>query len=105
MAVAHYVLTLTGSAQALSTVSGATVDTVRTVSMQPGTANANPVYVGASGVSSTVFGVRLEVPVTNIPPAPFMLGETQSQIGHFKLSDVYVIGTNAEKLHLLVVTI
>jgi hypothetical protein len=105
MAVAQHVLTLTGSAQALSTASGASSNAIRTVSIQPGTANANPVFIGDVNVSDTVYGIRIPASVTNEPPAPIILGETQSQVGHFKLSDVYVRGTNTEKVHLLVVTI
>ena len=105
MAVAQYVLTLTGSAQALSAATNATTATVRTVSLQPGVANANPIYIGDANVSSSAYGIRLPAPVASEPPAPVILGETQSQHGHFKLADVYVIGTNTEKVHLLVVTI
>lgn len=105
MAVAHYVLTLSGSAQALSTITGATTRPIRTVTLQPGTANTNPVYVGASTLTSSDYGVRLEAPETSIPPAPLILADTQGLVGHFKLSDVYVLGTNNEKLHLLVVSI
>lgn len=105
MAVSQHVLTLTGSAQALSTASGASTATIRTVSIQPGTANTNPVYIGDANVTSSAYGIRLPAPVSSEPPAPVILGETQSQVGHFKLSDVYVSGTNAEKVHLLVVTI
>lgn len=105
MAIAHHVLTLTGSAQALSTVSGATVKSIRTVTLQPGAANAGEVYIGGATVSASDYGVRLEVPEDSIPPAPMILAETQSPYGHFKLSDLYVIGTNTDKLHLLVVTI
>lgn len=105
MALAHHVLTLNGSAQALSTISGATTKAIRTVTLQPGAANTGAVYVGGSTVSSTDYGVRLEVPVSTVPPPPMIFADTQSQYGHFKLSDMYVIGTNNEKLHLLVVTV
>lgn len=101
--VGHYVLTLSGSAQALSSASGSPPDrAVRTVSLQPGASNAAAVYVGDADVSDSDYGVRLEAASGGVPPAPFMLGETQSQVGHFKLSDLYVLGSNTEKLHLLV---
>jgi hypothetical protein len=105
MAVAHYTLTLNASAQALSTVSGATEASVRTVSLQPGAANTGVLYIGGAGVSAANYGIRVPAPVSSEPPAPVILGDTQSPYGHFKLSDVYVLGTNAEKVHLLVVTI
>ena len=88
MAVAHYVLTLSGSAQALSSVTSPTTASIRTVALQPGAANSNPVYVGASGVSSTVYGARLPAAAAGEPPAPMMLADTQGQVGHFKLSDI-----------------
>lgn len=105
MAIAHHVLTLNGSAQALATITGSTTKAIRTVTLQPGTANSEAVYVGASGVTTSDYGVRIPASVAGVPPPPLMLGETQSQYGHFKLSDVYVIGTSDETLHLLVVTV
>lgn len=105
MAVLHYSLTLTGSAQALSSVTNATTDSIRTLTIQPAAANGGAVYVGASGVTNAAYGVYIPAPASSIPPAPFMLGETQSQHGHFKLSDVYVTGSNADVVKLLVVTI
>ncbi len=98
--IAHHVLTLDGNAQALSTVTGALPAGVRTVSLQPNGGNGNPVYVGGAGVSSTVYGVRLEAGATGVPPAPFVLGEFQT--GWVKLDELYVIGTTTEKLHILV---
>jgi hypothetical protein len=105
MAVSQHVLTLSGAAQALSTVSGAPTATLRTVSLQAGTANTHAFYIGDANVSATVYGIRVPSPVSNEPVAPVILGETQSTHGHNKLSEWYVIGTAAEKVHLLVVTI
>ena len=105
MAVVQLVLTMNAGAQALSTASGAPEAPVRTVSMQPGTANTGPVYIGDANVSTTAYGIRIPAPVTNEPPAPVIWGETQSQHGHFKLSELYVRGSNNEKLHMLVTTI
>lgn len=105
MAVIQYVLTLNGSAQSLGSVTNATEHAIRTVTLQAGTANANPFYIGDSSVSTTDYGVRVPAPVTNEPSAPVILGETQSTYGHFKLSDIYVRGTNNEKIHLLVLTV
>jgi hypothetical protein len=98
--IRHHVLTLTGSAQRLSTVTGAELPKIRTVSIQPAGANANPSYIGASGVSSTDYGVRMEAGAAGVPPAPFVLGEFAN--GWASLDDFYVIGTNTEKLHILV---
>lgn len=104
--IAHFVLTLDGNAQRLSAVlpdaaAGGLHDRpVKAVSLQPAGANANPVYVGNAGVSATDFGVRLEAGAAGVPPAPFVFGELQ--FGGLKLSELYVIGTNTQKLHLLV---
>lgn len=98
--IRHHVLTLDGNAQCLDTVSGALGASIRTISLQPDGANGNPVYVGSAGVTSSVFGVRLEAGATGVPPAPFVLGEFPT--GWLKLSDLYVIGTDTQVLHLLV---
>lgn len=105
MAVVQCVLTLNASAQALSSASGAPTAPIRTVSMQPGASNAAAVVVGDANVSDTLYGIRIPAASGGEPPAPVILGETQSTYGHFKLSEVFVKGANNEKLHLLVVTI
>lgn len=97
--ITHAVMTLDGTAQALSAGIPAG-GSIRSLSLQPGAANTNAVFVGGPGVSATVYGVRLPVPVTSIPPAPFLLEDLE---GKMSLEEVYVIGTNGEKLHLLLV--
>lgn len=103
--IRHYVLTLDGNAQQLSSVLPRGGDDpgnhpIRTISLQPAGGNANAVFVGSSGVTSSDFGVRLEPGNASIPPAPFILGEFAA--GWARLSDFWVIGTNTQKLHLLV---
>lgn len=99
--IRHHTLTMTGSAQQLSAaIADALPLPIRTISLQPYAANAAVAYVGGPGVSSTSYGVRLEIPVTSIPPAPFVLGEFQT--GWVKLEDLYVNGANGEKLSILV---
>jgi hypothetical protein len=106
--VKHYVLTLDGNAQRLSSLiadqqpHGAHDTPLRAISLQPGPANANAVFLGGAAVSATDFGVRLEASAAGVPPAPFILGEFDE--GGMRLSDFYVIGTATEKLHVLVVT-
>lgn len=97
-----HVLTLTGSAQSLSTLSDALNASIRTISLQPGGGNAAPIYVGdaVNTPSAASHGVRLEAAAATIPPAPFVLGEFAP--GWCKLSDFQVIGANTEKLHILV---
>lgn len=122
-----YTLTLNGAAQQLITavpaatgghgvplavdgpvVGGAYDVPFRTLSLQPDAANAGVIYVAGagsgmnagsgSGVSSSKYGFRLEVPVSSIPAPPYILGEYPS--GPIKLSDIWVIGTNGDKLHI-----
>jgi hypothetical protein len=89
----HLVLTLSGSAQALTLP-----QKVRWVSLQPGAANANPVYIGGEGVSSTDYGTRIPVSSGSVPPPPHVIAEFSD--GTTQLSDIYVLGTNTEKLHV-----
>lgn len=98
--IRHHVLTMTGSAQQLSSVTGALNLGIRTISLQPAGANAAACYVGAAGVSNTDYGVRLEAGAAGVPPAPFVLGEFPT--GWLKMEDLYVNGANTEKLHILV---
>ena len=102
-----YTLTLSGSAQRLSAVLPNLEDVndkfLQTLSLQPAGANANPVYVGASAVSATEYGVRLEAGTAGVPPAPWLASDAFKATG-LKLSDVYVIGTNTQVLHILIVT-
>lgn len=102
-----YTLTLTGSAQPLSdllpNLDPNTNKYLRLVWLQPDAANANPIYVGSdAGLTSSLYGLRLEAPVSTIPPAPFSLGELLDPTG-VRLSDLYVLGTTGEKVHLLAV--
>ena len=105
MGLRHYVLTLSGAAQQLSSVlpvtqrGGAQDEALRFLTLQPGKANTNDVFVGAtSAVSSSVYGMRLDPTDTQ---APTELGTHDA--GPIKLSDVWVIGTADEKLHVLAI--
>jgi hypothetical protein len=96
------VLTLTGSAQRLTTALGLRSETtLRVICLQPGAANAAPVYLGGSAVSASVYGVRLEAAESGVPPAPFLLGEFTDGTVH--LEDWYVLGANTETLHVFLV--
>ena len=108
MSIQHHVLTLSGVAERLSdlladpAVGGRDDLPLRTISLQPRGANANPIYVGATNVvSATDYGVRLEPGATGVPPAPFILGEHEA--GPLRLSNFYVIGTATQHLHILTV--
>lgn len=105
--VYHFTLTLTASAQQLSTAAGTTkVGPLKQLILQADGANANPVYVGGYGlnaelaaVSSSAYGFRIEKATTGIPPAPTVIEAVNTSLG-----DWQVIGTNAEKLHVTCIT-
>ena len=95
------VLTLNGSAQALSSILAEGVQdiAVYAIDLQADAGNANAVYVGASDVSATN-GIRIPVPVSSVPEAPYRIGSFEETT--VALGDVYVIGTNTQKLRVLV---
>lgn len=102
MSARDYTLTLTGVAQRLSSVltnterGGPQDEAYRIIMLQPDKANTNDVFVGASSsVSSSVYGIRLDATDT-LPPVE--LGHYDT--GPIKLSDLWVFGTNNEKLHI-----
>lgn len=97
-----YTLTLNGSAQQLSSaLANPALDLpFQSLHLQPDGANANPIYVGTSAsVSSSSHGVRLPAGASGVPPAPYIF--EFSGEGRLRLSSFYVLGTNAEKLHIL----
>lgn len=97
--VKHYVLTLTGSQQLLSSVlpEGSGDPPIRWLSMQAKGANSGIVYYGGAGqvVSSSAYMGRIEVPVTTIPSAPTIVELSESATS---LSQWKVIGTNNDVL-------
>jgi hypothetical protein len=96
------VLTLDSTIQRLSSAFGAQdVLNVRQLWIQPGAANAGVVYVGGKDVASTN-SIRLEIPDTSIPQAPFSFGEYPQ--GDLSIADVYVVGTNTDTLRILAIT-
>jgi hypothetical protein len=105
--VKHYVVTLDGNVQRLSTAlninqpHGAADMPAKVLTMQPGGANANPVFVGSrDDITSSDYGFRLEAANAGVPPAPFVLDLNTNSL---RLSDLYVKGTSTEKLFLSVI--
>ena len=97
--VAHKVITLSGSAEQLPVASWG--GRVRWISLQPGAANGNPIYIGSgSTVASTDYGVRLPAATGGEPPAPYIIGEFED--GSLLAEDIWVLGTSTQKLHVLV---
>lgn len=104
MAIRHFDLTLNGSAQRLSTaipaVAGAPGpdESYKQLIFSSAPGNSNVIYVGAnSSVSSTSHGFSLDP--TQASQQPVSIGPFGSVA--VKLSEIWVIGTNAEILHVL----
>jgi len=106
--VLHYTLTLDGNVQRLSSVlPGATADKVAQeqswsyISIQADPANTHVAYVGGypTIISSSDYGWIIPLPPSNIPAAPLQIMPGCPAV---RLSEFTVIGTNAEKLHILV---
>lgn len=94
-------LTLNGSAQLLSTLFGSDFE-VRSLELQPDSANASAVIVGGDANVATGVGIRLEAASSGIPPAPWKPFDGDE--GDFvKLSDFYVKGASGEKLNVFAV--
>jgi len=106
----HYVLTLNGAAQQLSSALGGDEDRqLSAVWLSPRGSNANLIFIGGSAtLTSTNYGVRLEIPVSSVPQAPFNPGEfAGGSLERFrspiKMGNFWVLGTNGEFLHILAV--
>lgn len=97
-----YTLTLNGSIQRLSTaLADQNLDIpFESLHLQPDGANANPIYVGSStSITASSYGVRLPAASGGVPPAPYIFEHPGE--GRLRLSQLFVFGTNAEKLHIL----
>jgi hypothetical protein len=108
MAAFSGVVTLSGSAQNLATALGIGAEnpqrayTVGWLSLQADTANANPVFIGTLDTVATTYAFRIETPTATIPDAPLII-EDAKMLG-LRLSDLYVLGTNTQKLRVLWLT-
>lgn len=113
MSFRHYNLTLDGNIQRLSSaladseVGGPDDEALRVVQLQMQGDSANPLFVGGAPkvgtnvtLTSTDHGFRLESGSGGVPAAPYLLGEFET--GPIRLSDIYVLGTNTEVLHITV---
>jgi hypothetical protein len=76
----------------------------RTISLQADAANSHIVAVGAdSTVTTSAFGLGIPIPTGAALGAPVILGAYDQ--GGIRLSDLWIIGTAGEKLHVLAVVI
>ena len=99
----HFVLTLDGTAQRLSSAL-ATDDQInrrpfRLLLFSALGANGNPIFIGGPDTASaTDYGIRINAPPANIPEAPVRWGPFES--GPAKLEEIFVFGTDTEVLHI-----
>lgn len=104
-------LTLTGSAQKLSTATGiaayAGVATngalgniaCREIHIQPDGFNEEVVKFGDANITTSLYAFQLPPgDVENLPPPPMILGPYGGEV--IKLGDIYALGTSAEIVHL-----
>lgn len=76
----------------------------RTISLQQDAGNTHIVAVGADNtVTTSAYGLGLPIPVGAALPAPIILGAYDQ--GGIRLSDLWIIGTANEKVHVLAVVI
>lgn len=105
MSFRHYALTLNGAVQRLSSVLGETTVggsqdvACRQIWLSADPANAAVVYIGGSAVSSTSHAFALDP--TQASQQPMSIGPFDA--GPVKLSEIYAIGTNAERLMIGIV--
>lgn len=95
------VITITAAAQQCHTALGVADAQIRMIILQPGGANANPCFLGGSGVT-TANGIRLPAGAAGVPPAPLQLSELFQ--GQLALSDLWVVGTADETLRVFWLT-
>lgn len=115
----HYVLTLNGAAQQLSSVLPAAdanpatpgvpasgtdrasrlYDSFHWISLQADGANGAAMFFGGdNGVTSSLWGFSLPAGAGGVPGPPFILGPML--VGKLKLENLWVIGTAAQVLHI-----
>lgn len=105
--IRHATLTLSGAAQRLlaawtadPAVGGVNDIAAEAIYIQPDGANANPIYLGGEGVSVADHGFSLPAGAAGVPPSPFKLDAYTSRV---KPSQMYVIGTAAQKVHITII--
>ena len=101
--VRHFDLVLDGSVQRLSSaLAGSGIDEVQAkyLALSADADNSGVIYLGGwpQTVSDSSYGLRIEIPVTSIPPAPTIVELSQ---GVADLSEWQVLGTDQDVLHIL----
>jgi hypothetical protein len=102
MAARHYTMTLSAVAQPLSVVlavaqrGGTQDEAYRSLQVQADKANTNDAFLGGPTVTTADYGIRVD-PADTAGPITVCDGFSE---GPIKLSDIYAVGTAAEKLHI-----
>lgn len=98
MAFKQLTLTLNGNAQVLTGALAADVGDppIKQIGLQADAANANVIYFGDSALG-TPFAVNIPVPVTSVPHGPLVIDVPKDAV--VRLSELYVKGTNTQKVH------
>jgi hypothetical protein len=102
-------LTLTGSAQALSTSTGTCAAykvtagalgnlSCKEIHIQPSGSNAESVKFGDANITTGLFAFQLPAGTSGEPPAPFVMGPFGNLPIHLK--DLYALGAAGETVHL-----
>ena len=103
----HAQLDVTASAQSILAALGITADglghgtQVEWISLQPHPSNAAAVFLGGSTVTTSSYGIRLEIPVTSVPQAPLVFDGLSSGRGLIGLGSLYFVGTASDKLNVV----
>lgn len=100
----HATLDLDGTAQSLASAFDGNLGTIKFLAMQADGSNTGIIYIGGSqstAPTSSSYGFRIEIPTTSIPAAPSIF---EFPTGSISLADFNVLGTDSDKLHLLIVT-
>ena len=96
----HAVIDLTGDPQQLS--DGLQDFPIRWIALTADPANVNPVYRGFSAnLSASIWGQYIPAAAATVPAPPDIMAEFED--GRLNLSDIWVLGTAGEKLHINVI--
>lgn len=98
----HKTVTLQITAKSLATlldiVPGSSADVpLQSLSLQADGGNAGATFVGGPTVSTTDYGIRIPAAAAGVPSAPERFELLARPV---KLSEIYVVGSANEKLHV-----
>ena len=96
----HFTATVTAVARDLKTALGL-LDSedipLQSLTLQADPENAHPVFAGGAGVTTTNYCVRIPAPPQGEPGYPIKYEPAARPV---KLSEIYIVGTAGEELHV-----